>query len=105
MWQQQQEQQQQGVVAESGPEVEVEVEIDADAGVEVEVQPPEPVGMPVFTSADDHNFNSSGFGLKHTPEWDGIDIDINDDRQPRWCPPVSFSFSIHPTIHNPQFTC
>ncbi|KAF7957009.1 hypothetical protein EAE96_004330 [Botrytis aclada] len=50
-------------------------------------QPVEPAQMPVRTPADDYDINSPYFGLNHTPEWDGLGIDIDDESQERWFPP------------------
>ncbi|ESZ95475.1 hypothetical protein SBOR_4129 [Sclerotinia borealis F-4128] len=46
---------------------------------------PGPNALPVYTSDDEYDITSSGFGLKHTPEWDGAGIDMNDYK-PRWFP-------------------
>ncbi|KAJ8071840.1 hypothetical protein OCU04_002153 [Sclerotinia nivalis] len=45
-----------------------------------------PVRMPSPTPEDEYDENPPYFGLNHTPEWDDMGIDIDDDEQPRWFP-------------------
>ncbi|EDN93849.1 predicted protein [Sclerotinia sclerotiorum 1980 UF-70] len=50
---------------------------------------------PVYTTEDEYDITSPGFGLKHTPEWEDMDIDIDDESQPRWFPGDGVSASTY----------
>ncbi|KAG4028911.1 hypothetical protein MFRU_018g00220 [Monilinia fructicola] len=62
-----------------------------------------PTQIPTQTLEDEDNIDSAFFGLKHTPEWNWMGIDISDRSQPRWFPPVS-SPPIQPPTHPPSLT-
>ncbi|TGO46805.1 hypothetical protein BOTNAR_0563g00010 [Botryotinia narcissicola] len=43
--------------------------------------------MPPPKPEDEYDVDSPYFGLNHTPEWDDLRIDIDDNSQGRWFPP------------------
>ena len=45
--------------------------------------------LPARKPEDEYDVDSPYFGLEHTPEWDDLGIDIDDQSQGRWYPPVS----------------
>lgn len=44
---------------------------------------------PVRKPKDEYDVDLPYFGMEHTPEWDDLGIDIDDQSQGRWYPPVS----------------
>ncbi|KAF7880012.1 uncharacterized protein EAF02_007649 [Botrytis sinoallii] len=64
-----------------------EPDVEEPAASIASAQPVEPAQMPARTPADDYDINSPYFGLNHTPEWDDLGIDIDDQSQERWFPP------------------
>ncbi|EMR84689.1 hypothetical protein BcDW1_6673 [Botrytis cinerea BcDW1] len=43
--------------------------------------------VPVRKPEDEYDIDSPHFGMEHTPEWDDLGIDIDDQSQGRWFPP------------------